>query len=213
MILLWLIKKKNIREIDSSKYFDWKGQKLPLLSGKIRIAYERLERNKDKFLLYIFSTNNYFLRNIRSKSHIMYKKFFAKLHNTESKIKYHEIGNKLVGFYYYEIPKIDYKYKTHIIKNKKILERIDGIFYIPTKIRVYSPFIDSVSFENDNKFSFLSNSYSMLKIPVYNLTENLTQSASKYLSEEKFVYWRDDTHWNPNGIFEAMNFVNNIFQK
>jgi len=207
------VKKSRIENFDDTKYFEWGGQKLPIISGKIRIAYERLERNKDKFLLKVLSEKNYFLRNIRAKSHIMYKKFFAEFHNSRSKIKYFDIQNKTVGFYYFEDPKIETDYTTHIIQNKKILERINGVFYIPTKIRVYSPFIESVNFETDQKFSFLSNSYSKLKIPVFNLTEILTESASNYLSNNKYIYWRDDTHWNPNGILEAMNFVNKVLNK
>ena len=35
-------------------------------------------------------------------------------------------------------------------------------------------------------------------------------AAEKYLNEEKYLYWRDDTHWNYNGIFESMSYVNDI---
>ena len=118
----------KIKKIDGSKYFEWGGHQLPLVSGKIRVAYERLERNKDKFLLRVLSEKNYFLRNIRAKSHIMYRKFFSKLHNTNSPIKYFKIGNKAVGFFYNENSEINNEYNTYIFKDNKILERITGVF-------------------------------------------------------------------------------------
>ena len=37
--------------------------------------------------------------------------------------------------------------------------------------------------------------------------------AKKYLMEDKYLYWRDDTHWNHNGIFVAMSYINKIIKK
>ena len=48
----------------------------------------------------------------------MYKKFFAEFHNSRSKIKYFDIQTKQ-GFYYFEDPKIETDYTTHIIQNEK----------------------------------------------------------------------------------------------
>ena len=56
-------------------------------------------------------------------------------------------------------------------------------------------------------------SYSKVNKPVYDLTENMKRSVSRYLSEEKYLYWRDDTHWNHYGIFEAMNYTSTIIKK
>ena len=205
--------KLNVKKIDDSKYFEWRGHQIPLISGKIRFAYERLERNKDKFLLRILSEKNYFLRNIRAKSHIMYRKFFSRLHNTGSPVKYFEIGNKTVGFLHTDNFEMDNEYTTYIFKNNKILERVTGLFFIPTKLRIYSPYINSITYNSNNKLEYLINSYSSLGIPVYDLSENMSLSVSKYLSEGKYLYWRDDTHWNHNGIFVAMNYVSNIIKK
>ena len=48
-------------------YIIWRGYKIKKWKAKVRFSYERLERNKDKFLLKIIDEKNYFLRNIRSK--------------------------------------------------------------------------------------------------------------------------------------------------
>ena len=169
-----------------------------------------MERNKDKFLLKVLSDKNYFLRNIRAKSHLIYRKFFSKLHNTDSPVKYFKIKNQVVGFLHYENPKVQFKYSTYIFKNSEILNRINAIFFIPTKINIYSDYINDFEVINNNKFEYLKNSYSKLNIPVYNLTNTMRIAAEKYLNEEKYLYWRDDTHWNYNGIFESMSYVNDI---
>ena len=62
----------------TARYIYWRGYEIPRLSGKIRFAYERLERKKDKFLLQILSEKNYFLRKVRAKSHLLYLKLFSK---------------------------------------------------------------------------------------------------------------------------------------
>ena len=98
-------------------------------------------------------------------------------------------------------------------ENKKILERVDGFFLIPTKMRLYSDYIDSVNIEKNSQLEFLINFYSKINKPVYDLSEVMKLSIPKYLEEEKYLYWRDDTHWNHYGIFEAMNYVNGIIKK
>lgn len=199
----------NKKKIDNSKYFEWRGYQIPIISGKIRFAYERLERNKDKFLLKILSDKNYFLKNIRAKSHLAYRKFFSKLHNTGSPVKYFKIGNNMVGFLHFDNNK-DMNYSTYIFQNKEILNRVNGIFFIPTKQRIYSDYINNIVNINNNKFKFLKNSYSKINVPAYNLSDFMKNSVPGYLDRGKYLYWRDDTHWNNNGIFEAMSYVNKI---
>ena len=182
--------KINKPKVNSLKYVYWRGYEIPKFSGKIRFAYEKLEKKKDLFLLQIFSDKNYFLRNVRSKSHLMYLKFFSKLHNTGSGIKYFNIGNKVVGFYNTDY-EINNEYVTYIFQNKKILERVDGFFFIPIKLRIYSDYIDSVKIDTNNPLKYLKNSYSQINKPVYDLTKVMKFSVSKYLSEGKYLYWRD----------------------
>lgn len=204
-------KKKKVEE--NSKYVNWRGYKIPWLSYKIRFAYERLERNKDKFLLKVLSEKNYFLKNIRAKSHIMYRKFFSKLHNTGSPIKYFKIDNKIMGFYHIDNFDLNSKYNTYIFENEKILNRVNGVFYIPSKLNVYSDYIKQRTNDKNNKFLYLKNSYSKLNIPTYDLSINMKKSVSKYLEDGKYLYWRDDTHWNKYGIYEGMKYLNSIINK
>ena len=142
----------------------------------------------------------------------MYVKFFSKLHNTGSGIKYFNIGNKTVGFYNTDY-EINNDYVTYTFQNKEILERVNGFFFIPIKLRIYSDYIDSVKINTNNPLKYLKDSYSKINMPVYDLTDVMKLSASKYLSEGKYLYWRDDTHWNHYGIYESMNYINSIINK
>ena len=90
---------------------------------------------------------------------------------------------------------------------------VNGFFFIPIKLRIYSDHINSVNIDKNNPFKYLKDSYSKINKPVYDLTEIMKLAASKYLSEEKYLYWRDDTHWNYYGIFESMKYVNSIIKK
>ena len=108
---------------------------------------------------------------------------------------------------------INNDYITYIFRDKKILERVNGFFFIPVKLRIYSDFIDSVQINKNSPLEFLKNSYSKINKPVYDLTEIMKLSVKKYLLEGKYLYWRDDTHWNYYGIFESMKYVNSIIEK
>jgi len=206
------INNRKVNVFDKSKYFYWRGNKIPIISGKIRFAYERLERAKDKFLLKVMSDKNFILRVVRAKSHIFIKHFFSKLHKTKSPIKYFTINKQLNGFFFIEPSQFSDNQNSYIFKNKKVLKRINGIFFIPSKARVYSKQID-IDILKNYKVEFLEKSYSKNNIAVHDLTEVMVSKSNKYLNDNKFLFYRDDTHWNPYGIFEAMNFVNLTIDK
>lgn len=178
---------------------------------KLNETNQRIERAKDKFLLKSLSEKNYFLRNIRAKSHTINRIIFSKLYKDVSPVKYFKIGKKVTGFYYYESTPEDNDYFTYIFKDKKVLNRINGIFYLPAKFNVYSNYLN-LEIKN-NKFKFLNDSYLELNIPVYDLSKIMKLEAKKYLKKDKYLYWRDDTHWNQHGIFVAMSYINKIIKK
>ncbi len=193
-------------------YIIWRGYKIKKWKAKVRFSYERLERNKDKFLLKIIDEKNYFLRNIRSKSHLFVRNVLSSWTGTGSPIKYIKLNDKFVGFYYNDQLDKNEKFNTYIIKDKNILEKVDKIFFIPTKMSVYSNILN-LKKSNQSKFNFLRNEYSKLDINVYNLTDIMQDEATKYLKKDEFLFWRDDTHWNQNGILVAMKYIKDIIGK
>ena len=173
----------------------------------IKLKYESLERSKDRWFIkrwdFIYK-RNYFYKKIRPKSQRYFKKILAIWTNT-CPVIYQRINDKDIGFYYQPIK--NYKsVSTHIIKDPKILEKIEMIFFIPIKYNVYRKFINNEDIDKSD-FEFLKENYNNLGINVIDLTEFLKSTAEKYQKKGKFIYWRDDTHWNLNGINEVMENI------
>ena len=63
------------------------------------------------------------------------------------------------------------------------------------------------------KFQVLKKRFNLLDVPVYDLSVEMKNSVPSYLSEGKYLFWRDDTHWNNYGIFVAMNYIDKIINK
>ena len=205
--------KENNNLIDNSKYIYWRGYKIPKWKAKIRFVHERLERNKDKFLLKVFSEKNYFLRNIRRKTHLLNRKIVTAWTNTGSPIKYFKIGEEIVGFNYELSEKTKDIFSTYIPQDQEIISRISAVFFIPTKVRVYSEYINADMKQTSQKFQILKKRFNLLDVPVYDLSVEMKNSVPSYLSEGKYLFWRDDTHWNNYGIFVAMNYIDKIINK
>ena len=185
------------------------GVPIPYLKYKIRFGYQRLERNKDKVFIKILSNiyeKNFFYKKIRPKSQRLTKEILSRWTKTCS-VEYHKINNTKIGFYY-NSPKNFTNVSTKIITNQKILNKIKKIYYIPTKIQIYSKYISN---ERINKadYEYLKLNYEKLGIEVEDLTNILILSAEKHLKQNKFIYWKDDTHWNELGIISAMKYISN----
>ena len=193
----------------NNEYIYYEGIPIPYLKYKIRFGYERLERNKDKIFIKIFSNlykKNYFYKKIRPKSQRLTKKLLAKW-TKNCPVEYHNINNTKIGFYY-NLPKNFIDVSTNIITNKEILNKIKKIYYIPTKIQIYSKYINNEKINKDD-YKYLKSSYEKLGIDVEDLSNILILSAEEYLKKNKFIYWKDDTHWNDLGIFSAMQYISN----
>jgi hypothetical protein len=89
-----------------------------------------------------------------------------------------------------------------LLGTPEIMQRTACVFFIPDKYRVYKPWISKgpeVS-EPPAAMAALREFFGPKKIPVVDLTPFLRQAAGDALKDGKFVYWRDDTHWNAAGI-------------
>ena len=75
------------------------------------------------------------------------------------------------------------------------------MFFIPTKYRAYH------NLDANLPLQILTERYNQLNIPVFDLTSILKNEAKRKLEANKFVYWRDDTHWNGAGISTAGDYI------
>jgi hypothetical protein len=191
----------------NKKFIFYQGIPIPYLKYKIRFGYERLERNKDKFFMKIFSklyNKNFFYKKIRPKSQRLTKSMLANWTKT-CPVEYHYINKIKVGFYY-KPPTNFISVRTHIITNDEILKKIKKIYYIPTKFQVYSKHINNEEIKNDD-YKYLKLNYEKLGIEVEDLTDILVKSADINLKNNKLIYWKDDTHWNKIGITTVIKHI------
>ena len=180
---------------------------IPYLKYKLRFGYERLERNKDKIFIKIFDkiyTKNYFYKKIRPKSQTLTKKILAKWTNT-CPVEYHKLKDDIVGFHYKPIKNYT-NVSTHIITDEKILSKLKKVYFIPTKYTVYKKYIHQGKIDKTD-YNHLKIKYNELGIEVEDLTDILVSAAENDLKNNKLIYWRDDTHWNKNGIYSAMKYI------
>lgn len=80
------------------------------------------------------------------------------------------------------------------------------IFFIPVKRRVYSKWVSEQALPNE-QWNYLKQAANQAGIPVHDLTPALIKEAERLLPQGQYVFWRDDTHWNCNGMRVAANEV------
>ncbi len=199
----------NYQFTKNKKNIYYEGIPIPYFKYKISFGYSRLERNKDKFFIQILSNiyeRNFLYKKIRPKSQRLFKGILDRW-TQNCPVEYHKINNTKVAFFY-NAPKNFIKVSTEIIRDQRILDKIKKIYYIPTKLQIYSKFINDEKINNDD-YEYLKSNYEKLGIEVEDLTDVLILSAEKNLKKDKFIFWKDDTHWNKLGIISAMQHISN----
>jgi SGNH hydrolase-like domain, acetyltransferase AlgX len=77
------------------------------------------------------------------------------------------------------------------------------VILVPSKYTVYQPLIKDAA--KTNKREALNELQNELKdVPVVNTTAALQQAAAAELARGNLLYWRDDTHWNAEGVRVAV---------
>jgi len=122
------------------------------------------------------------------------------------------IGGRSVAFYKQDLAAVEnhtrlMESQMHFVSAiQDIKPVLSQIFFIPTKYRVYNQWISQTKLPNE-QWNYLATAASQAGIPVYDLTPALTTEAVRLLPEGQYVFWRDDTHWNCNGMRVAANEV------
>jgi len=165
--------------------------------------YKFFDRAKNSILKRIHIKNESLFKEIKKKRESLLKKIFF---INESIVEFKTINNKPIAFHktYTAVTKLD-NLKFYTFTDIDVLKRVNGVFFIPTKFRVYSNNFDEVL--SSSSFEYIKTEYNKHEIPSYDLTNCLRIAANHELKRNKFVYWRDDTHWNHLGIEYAMKCV------
>jgi len=126
------------------------------------------------------------------------------------------IGGQAVAFFkkYINVSKRDHKLDALDIERhiETIRDRVEHIYFIPTKYRVYYKFIIESEQNKENtlpnrQWELIEQIGSKLNIRTTDLTPLLIEESESLLSHGKFTFWRDDTHWNKYGISIAAKLV------
>lgn len=90
---------------------------------------------------------------------------------------------------------------------------VDGVFFIPTKYRVYAPLM-GVEQQDElpaTDWAFLEEACNEAQIPCYNLTEPMRAEArTLWDTRSELLWWPDDSHWNRNGVAVAARAVADV---
>jgi SGNH hydrolase-like domain, acetyltransferase AlgX len=92
-----------------------------------------------------------------------------------------------------------------VVLNKELRQRNFQLIVIlvPSKYTVYQPLIkDAIGTNKSEALNELQNK--LRDVPVVNTTAALQQAAAAELADGNLLYWRDDTHWNAEGVRVAV---------
>lgn len=76
------------------------------------------------------------------------------------------------------------------------------VLVVPDKYTVYGPLLEERpgDFGGERLLAAIEQELRKTDIPVINLTQKFRAAAAEALSRNQYIYWRDDTHWNPLAI-------------
>jgi hypothetical protein len=78
-----------------------------------------------------------------------------------------------------------------------------GAFFIPTKYRVYQRWLAPDESLPNASWQHLAKLCEEYRVPCTDLTPALIARSQELLAAGRFTWWRDDTHWNGEGIDAA----------
>jgi len=175
------------------------------------------QKLKKSFFYRIFFYVRQFYRELK-----VYRLFYnltSRLTKKEQKVVViKKIKNDNIGFYkeYMDVTKNDKQCESwNYIKDifVKIRNEIELIVFIPTKYRVYSNLIEPFNNKLPNEqWQFVETMSKEINIKAINLTEPLITASKELIKTNQYTYWRDDTHWNANGIKVAAEEIVKIIK-
>jgi hypothetical protein len=76
------------------------------------------------------------------------------------------------------------------------------VLLVPNKFTVYNPLLKGVPAQPGGELLMagIQRELRSANLPVVNVTSVYQSDAEKGLAQKSYLYWRDDTHWNANGI-------------
>jgi len=101
------------------------------------------------------------------------------------------------------------------LKLGRIKEHLGGIFFIPTKFRVYYTMLEGGPRPPlpNAQWEYVQATAKRLGVRCVNLTGPLEEESRRLLPYGKLTFWKDDSHWNRYGMAIAAREVQAFLQK
>ena len=127
------------------------------------------------------------------------------LYGVEAPVTVAQIGSRWMGFLDSQSQHVfDAKLRLTWHGFEDVWARVACVFFIPTKLRVYAPWLDknlvSGMTEPAYALTVLSEKLARFGLPVVDLTPALVAAARNERTHDRFIYWPDDSHWNGLGV-------------
>jgi hypothetical protein len=89
------------------------------------------------------------------------------------------------------------------------------VVLVPDKYSIYQPLVRDEREAAGGPVRYLDRVEEQVRaagVPVVNLTQAFRREAEAGLSRGQYLYWRDDTHWNPYGIDVAAREIDRVWK-
>jgi hypothetical protein len=90
---------------------------------------------------------------------------------------------------------------------------LSAVFFIPSKYRVYQRWIAPEEQLPNASWQHLAQLCKEYRVPCTDLTPALVRRSEALLAEGRFTWWRDDIHWNSEGIDAAAERVAEVLRQ
>uniref|UniRef100_A0A7C3UYS6 AlgX/AlgJ SGNH hydrolase-like domain-containing protein n=1 Tax=Desulfobacca acetoxidans TaxID=60893 RepID=A0A7C3UYS6_9BACT len=101
------------------------------------------------------------------------------------------------------------------LKLARIKDHLAGIFFIPTKFRVYYNLLEGGPRPPlpEAQWQYVQALAEGLGVRCVNLTGPLQEESRRLLPEGKLTFWKDDSHWNGYGVAVAARTLSAVLQE
>jgi hypothetical protein len=175
-----------------------------------RIARKELQQSFQGLLVYRFTYSLY---------HLLNKRWRPETYPQVTVIKVRGCDDLYLGFldgYIQVTRRSAYDGGDEFLpKLARIKEHLAGIFFIPTKFRVYYDLLDLEPRPPlpDAQWTYVQEQARGLGVRCVNLTGPLKEESRRLLPEGKLTFWKDDSHWNRYGMAVAARTIHALLQE
>ena len=128
------------------------------------------------------------------------------------------VGNETLGFMRHHLAVLKRQKPCAWNHYRSLFESVSDqvalIVFVPTKYRVYEPLLreEGGGVPPNIQSEFLESLAGELSLPYLDVTPYLISASRRYLKKGEYTFWKDDTHWNGNGVRVAAEAISDFLR-